>query len=298
MLKIDELCKSEIANSFYLYLADEKRLKVNSLMSYKYDLLAIEEYFCQDLKKLDDEDLKKYIKHLNNIGLSDKSRSRHVTTIKSLYKFALSRKLISKNPSQYLEHPKLGKKLPEYLSIEEVENLLDIKLVKANDYRNKAMLELLYGTGIRISELVNLKIPDIDYDTSIIRVFGKGGKERIVPIGEYAASYLREYIEIYRKTLIKEHKHAEIFIGSYGNPITRQGFFKILKSLLKEKGIQKHCSPHTLRHSFATHLIENGADLRSVQEMLGHSKITTTEIYTNLQNSVIHENYDIHHPHG
>ena len=173
--------------------------------------------------------------------------------------------------------------------------LLDIKLIKPIDYRNKAMLEVLFATGTRISELINMELNQIDYDECIIRVLGKGKKDRIIPIGNTALKYLRLYIDEYRKFILKTKNSNYVFVNKDGNKISRQGFFKILKKITKESGINKEISPHTLRHSFATYLLNNGADLRVIQELLGHENLVTTEIYSHLSNKKIEEDYQ-HHP--
>ena len=190
-----------------------------------------------------------------------------------------------------LELPKFYKKLPTVLSVEEVDSLLDIKTDTPFEFRNKTMLELLYATGLRISELCNLKINNINIDEKVLRCFGKGQKERMVPFGTNAQKYLKEYIDIYRPKLIKTYFTDNLFLNNHGKPITRQGFFKILQKIAKEKGINKNIGPHTLRHSFATHLLNNGADLKVIGEMLGHANLSTTGIYTHVNNQRLKENY-------
>ena len=191
--------------------------------------------------------------------------------------------------------PKLEKKLPVYLTVEEVDNLLDINTSTAYDLRNKAMLEVLYATGVRVSELCDLQMSNLFLDDGIIKVFGKGSKERLVPINETAIKYLREYLRFSRDSLLGTKDSEYVFISSRHTRITRQAFFKFLKKLCEEKGIKKNISPHILRHSFATHLLNNGAYLRIVQELLGHSDIQTTQIYTHLSNEKLEEEYN-HHP--
>ena len=180
------------------------------------------------------------------------------------------------------------------MSIDDVDKLLDIKLDSPFDYRNKAMLELMYGCGLRVSELINLELNDIDMTNCLIRILGKGSKEREIPIGEYSIYYLKEYLNI-RESLLKGKVCNKLFLNNHGTGMTRQGFFKNLKQLLKEKGLNTDISPHTLRHSFATHLINRGADLRSIQEMLGHSDISTTKIYTKVSDEKVIEEYNLHH---
>ncbi len=194
--------------------------------------------------------------------------------------------------------PKLNKSLPKILTEDEVLKLLDIPLSDNFSYRNKAMLELMYATGLRVSELVNLKLQDIDLNEDIVRTFGKGSKERIIPIGEYAKEYLEKYIYEHRGLMLKKNNSEYLFLNNHGNKMTRQGFFKIIKKLANEKGIKKDISPHTLRHSFASHLLKYGADLRTIQELLGHSDISTTQIYTHITNEELKKNYENFHPHG
>ena len=190
------------------------------------------------------------------------------------------------------------KKLPNTLDEEDIDKLLKIKLNDAFSYRNKAMLELMYATGLRVSELVNLKIHDIDLDMALVQTMGKGNKERIIPIGDYALYYIKEYLINYRDSMLKKEYNDYLFLNNHGKKMTRQGFFKILQKLAKENEIKKDFSPHTLRHSFATHLLNHGADLRSIQELLGHSDISTTQIYTHVSNRQLRENYDEFHPHS
>lgn len=204
--------------------------------------------------------------------------------------------IVKEDVSLFISRPKLQKKLPRALSVEEVDMLLDIPLVTPFDYRNKAMLELMYGAGLRVSETVSLTINQVDLEHGLLRIMGKGRKEREIPIGEYGIYYLKLYLE-QRHFLIKKGKQVDaLFLNNHGKQITRQGFFKILKSLLIEKGLNPDLSPHTLRHSFATHLLSRGADLRSIQEMLGHSDISTTKIYTHVSDEKVEADYKKYHP--
>lgn len=197
-----------------------------------------------------------------------------------------------------IEAPRFYKKLPNVLTIEEVDMLLDIPLNNDFDYRNKAMIEVMYATGLRVSELVGLELSNVDLDEGYVRCFGKGNKERIVPLGELALKYLDIYIKEHRDNLKKKYLCDKIFLNNHGKGITRQGFFIILKEIANKKGINKNITPHMLRHSFATHLLNNGADLRSIQVMLGHSNLSTTQVYTNVSNEVLKENYKLYHPRG
>ena len=221
--------------------------------------------------------------------------ARKLTSIKNFHSFLEKEGIVSKNVSVGIKRPKLRKTVVRSLSVSDVDKLLDITLKSPFDYRNKAMLELIYGTGLRVSELVNLTLNNIDFTNCIIRIVGKGNKERIIPLGEYSMYYLNLYMER-RNSLLKKNICDALFLNNHGKKITRQGFFKILKGLLKEKGLDPDVSPHTLRHSFATHLLNSGADLRSIQEMLGHSDISTTRIYTHVGDSKIRNDYKEYHP--
>ena len=203
-------------------------------------------------------------------------------------------KIVKENVCEYIDRPKVKKSLPKALSIEEVDNLLDIKLDSPFDYRNKAMLELMYGCGLRVSECINLELNDIDRTNCTIRICGKGNKERIIPVGEYSLKYLNAYLN-QRDLLLKNKTCNKLFLNNHGMGMTRQGYFKNLKQILLEKGLNPNISPHTLRHSFATHLLNRGADLRSIQEMLGHSDISTTRIYTKINDEKVIEEYDDFH---
>ena len=204
---------------------------------------------------------------------------------------------IKDNPCDGIKSPKLEKKLPTYLTSEEIDKLLDIRLTKPIDYRNKALLELIYATGGRISEIISLELNQIDFDECIIRVTGKGKKDRIIPVGDKAKYSLLIYLNNYRPFLVKNDTCSYVFLNKNGEKISRQGVFKILKELANKAGIKKEISPHTLRHSFATNLLNNGADLRVIQELLGHENLETTEIYSHLQNKKIEEDYS-NHPHA
>jgi len=293
---MDEFIKK--INDFENYLLLEKKYSKNTINSYKTDLEKFKEHFKdKSLKNIDNNDLKKYIQNLNKC-MTAKSVSRNISTLKSFYKFLLLEKYINKSPLTNIVMPKIKKDLPKVLTEEEVIKLLDFKLNDHYDYRNKAMIELMYSSGLRVSELINLKISDIDLELETIRIFGKGSKERIIPLGDYAITALKEYIIYYRPALLKEKNNDYLFPSSRGEAMTRQAFFKNLKKIAKEQNIKTNFSPHTLRHSFATHLLKHGADLRSIQELLGHSDISSTQIYTHITNEKLKENYKESHPHG
>ena len=280
---------------YELFLKTEKKLGDNTVESYLLDLMSFLKWFNGDVRTTTKEDILNYISFLRE-NLNEKSINRHISSLKSFYLYLLDMNYIKINPLEDISILKVKKSLPKYLSIEEVDKLLNIKLNTAFDYRNKAMLEVIYGTGLRVSELVKLEYSNIDFENSIIRVKGKGKKDRIVPLGEIASYYLKTYINDYRSKLLNKNNYDEIFLNNHGKPITRQGFNFILENIRKETGIEKELTPHTLRHSFATHLLEGGADIRSIQEMLGHENISTTNIYTTVVNKVLRENYDSYFP--
>lgn len=287
---------------FLDYLIIDKKYSINTKKAYENDLKQYQLYLFQkkinSITKVTKEDLRDYLVFLNKEGNQERSIAHKITVLRQFYKYLEIENIIKNNPTLYIEMPKLRHSLPKVLSIEEVDKLLDIPLNSAYDFRNKAMLELMYATGLRISELINLKVHDINLDMATARVHGKGNKERIVPIGDYALAALTVYVEYYRTKLLKKKYSDDLFLSSRCSAMSRQAFFKIIKALAITQNIKTDFSPHTLRHSFATHLLENGADLRSIQELLGHSDISTTQIYTHLSNQLLKDNYVEHHPHG
>lgn len=283
-------------NEYIDYLKIDRKYSNNTILSYSNDLNQWLHFLKnKDVLKTTKEEIHKFLVEEQN-NKSMRTIAHSMTVLKNFYYFLQKNKYISDNPMEYMELPKLKKTLPTVLSFQEVNLLLDIDLKTKYDYRNKAMLELLYSSGLRVSELVNLTIYDIDLDENIVRIFGKGGKERIVPIDDQATKYLNIYIKEYRPLLVKRQITNDLFLNNLGRKISRQSMFKIIEQLAIEKGIKTHFSPHTLRHSFATHLLENGADLRSIQELLGHSSISTTQIYTHVSSQLKKENYE-YHPH-
>ena len=262
-------------------------------IDFGYDCGAsrVEKIMYEDIRN-HNEDIRSF---LNSLELTPKTKAHYLSVLNSFYNYMIFNGNIKVNPCNGIKSPKLEKKLPNYLTIEEIDKLLDIKLLKPIDYRNKAMLEVLFATGTRISELINLTLNQIDFDECIIRVLGKGKKDRIIPLGNTAIEYLKLYINEYRPFILKTKNSEYVFVNKNGTKMSRQGFFKILKKLVKEAGIEKDVSPHTLRHSFATYLLNNGADLRVIQELLGHENLVTTEIYSHLSNKKIEEDYS-HHP--
>lgn len=281
------------------YVLVEQHLTINTKVSYDNELskyiIFLNENGIDSIKDISQNDIIKYLSKLKKDNLDSKSIAHSITAIRNFHKYFIKTGILNEDYSKDIDRPKVRKSLPNTLTYEEVDKLLDIELVTPFDYRNKAMLELLYGTGLRISELLSLTLNDIDTINCTVRCIGKGRKERIIPINEYVILYLEAYLNI-RYKLEKKNKYKELFLNNHGAPITRQGFFKMLKALLLEKGINTNVSPHTLRHSFATHLLENGADLRMIQEMLGHSDISTTRIYTHISNNKVKNDYQEYHP--
>ena len=291
----------DFLEEFNTYLFIDKKYSKHTIDSYIREANKYLSYFKDkkiEISNITSDNLKEYLSCLKSEKLTTRTIAHHISVIRTFYKFLLINKYIDKDISNILELPKLKKSLPSVLSLEEVDLLLDIDLINDFSCRNKAMLELIYATGLRVSELVELKLNDIDIENCILRTIGKGSKERIVPIGDYALYYLKVYVLEYRKMMMKDKNHDYIFVNNHGSKMTRQGFFKIIKNIAKEKGIKNEISPHTLRHSFATHLLDRGAELRSIQEMLGHSNIATTQIYTHVSNEHLKENYDNAHPHA
>lgn len=291
----------QIFKDFYNYLLFDKNYSLNTINSYLTDMYDLLMFIDKNSNKenilfnLSENDIRDYIKDLSKHNISERSISRKISTFKTYYKFLIITNKVKKNPMEFIIMPKQSKSLPTVLSIEEVLNLLDIPLNTPQDYRNKAMLELMYATGLRISELINLKMSNIDLELNLIKTIGKGSKERIIPVGDYATEYLKEYIYNYRSSFIKKNNSEYLFLNRSGNKMSRQMFFKIIQKLALEKNIKTKFSPHTLRHSFATHMLEYGADLRTIQELLGHSNISTTQIYTHMSTDKLRENYDNFH---
>lgn len=275
------------------YLYTEYNSSKNTINSYASDLKELANFYNnKNIAYLSKDEIQEYLRKM--IEKTSRTKAHYLTVFKLFYVYLINKGVISINPCEGIKMPKLEKKLPDYLTIEEVDNLLDIKTSTAYDKRNKAMLEVLYATGIRVSELINLTMSNLYLDDEMIKVFGKGSKERVVPINEVAIDYLNDYLSYGRSELLGIKTSEYVFISSRHTKITRQAFFKFLKKLCEEKGIRKNISPHTLRHSFATHLLNNGADLRVVQELLGHSDIATTQIYTHLTNKTLKKEYEKH----
>lgn len=275
-------------DDFIMYLKIERKLSKNTLSSYEEDLMLFNEFIKKDLLKLKQKD---FVNYLTKNNFKPTSKNRKISAFRSFYKYLEINELINENPTEKLNNLKTNKKLPKYLTEEEINKLLNFKCNTKYDYRNKAMIELMYATGMRVSELCDLKVSDVDLHNSLLRCITKGNKERIMPFGEIANIYLELYINNYRDLFLKKKKSEYLFLNNKGSKITRQGFYINLEQIKKVTGIKKDLNPHMIRHSFATHLLMHGADLRSVQELLGHEDIKTTQIYTHLSNKYLKESY-------
>lgn len=285
------------------YLKLERSLSPNSVEAYVHDITKLKQF----LELVGSEitplqvtmvELQNFIEYINELGMSAFSQARIISGLKSFYKFLLYEGELDTDPTELLEAPKLGRKLPDTLSIEEIDKILSaIDHSTPEGTRNRAMLETLYSSGLRVSELIGLKMSNVHFDVGFLRIFGKGSKERLVPIGREALKFIKIYMEEVRVHLNIKHGHENfMFLNRNGRQLSRQMVFIVIKNLVEEAGIQKTISPHTFRHSFATHLIEGGADLRAVQEMLGHESITTTEIYTHLDRDYLRQVIQEFHP--
>lgn len=287
-------------NTFILdyidYLKYERNLSPETISKYKYNLIVFEKYMLNKNINLFDVTQYDIMDFLTNYfkdkGVSSKTNS--ITSINNFYIYLVKDKRIDINPCENIDRPKMKKRLPDVLTVNEVDKLLDIPLHTKEDYRDKAILEVLYATGIRISELTNLKMQDVDFANKVVRVFGKGSKERIVPINKYALKYLGMYLDI-RGSFLKGKLTDYIFLNSKGEAISRESFGLELNKIVKKQGLNKRVTPHMLRHSFATHMLNQGADLRSIQELLGHSDISTTTIYTHVSNEKVKNDYLKYH---
>jgi integrase/recombinase XerD len=288
---------------FYAYLKLEKNASENTVRAYLDDVGKLVDYLHQTNNattpaELSTSTLVSFMAHLAEQGYEPSSQARIRSAIKTFYRFLLYDDLIEVNPSEMLEAPKQERKLPDVLSLHEIDAMIQsIDLSKTEGHRDKAIVEVLYGCGLRVSELCDLTISQLFIESGVLKVRGKGNKERWVPLGSSASNALRLYIEGDRKTKpkVKEHENV-VFLNRFGKKLSRVSVFTIIKQLVEMAGIRKHISPHSLRHAFATHMVENGADLRAVQEMLGHESITTTEIYTHLSREYLFDIVQKYHP--
>jgi integrase/recombinase XerD len=283
------------------YLIVEKGLAQNSLESYRRDLKKYLEFLGSvgvvDIKQVGKKEIGGYKVYLRSQGLASSSIARMTGTVKGFHRFLGSEGLVQEDPTFYLDFPKTENKLPQVMSMKEVDRLLNSPDISTwVGLRDKAMLEVLYATGVRVSELVSLTLNQVNLEMGYILCVGKGSKERLVPLGREAIECTRQYLERTREKLVKDPSIPYLFLTRFGSKFTRQGFWKIIKQYLHKARLNPSISPHTLRHSFATHLLERGADLRSLQVMLGHSDISTTQIYTHIAKHRLREIYDQHHP--
>ena len=294
---------SEVIENYANYLRFEKNASENTIEAYVSDLQKLQNFAEQNLASVTPitisyEHLQEFLYQVSKINYSERTQARWISSIKGFFSFLLEDELREDNPSTLLETPKLGLYLPDTLSLEEIE-----KLISATDEntdlakRNRCMIEVLYGCGLRVSELTKLQISNINFKENYLKIQGKGDKVRSVPLADYTADFIKNYINNIRSKQKINPKHSDIlFLNSRGAQISRQMVFLVIKEIVRKAGIQKNISPHTFRHSFATHLLQNGADLRFIQEMLGHSSITTTEIYTHLNTEELHETILKYHP--
>ncbi len=284
---------------FRQYLVYEKGLSPKSVEAYLHDVQLLADFLGED--KISDatfEELQKFLKHLYDSDFNARSQARIVSGMRAFYRYLIYARQREDDPTELLDAPKIGMHLPDVLTVEEIQNIMDvIDLSTPEGHRNRAMVEVMYGCGLRVSELVTLRLSNLFFDDGFIKVVGKGNKERLIPIGKTAMKMVNLYINGKRKLLkIKKGEEDYVFLNRRGAHLTREMVFMLVKKWVKAAGIDKTVSPHTFRHSFATHLIEGGADLRAVQEMLGHESITTTEIYTHLDQDYLRTNIALFHP--
>lgn len=291
----------ETLTDFFHYLKVERGLSDNTLQSYRrdlsqYSLFLKKTHHLEQWEAVNRSHILQFLYDLNDKNKSSATISRALSSIRLFHQFMVREDYTTTDASLHIDSPKKERKLPKVLSAEEVEKLLALEQDGSLGKRNRAMLEMLYATGLRVSELLSLKISDMHLTMGFVRCVGKGQKERIVPLGKMAKTAVEEYLENGRQELVKRKKNDYLFVNHHGEAMTRQGFWKVLKAIALQAGIEKEITPHTLRHSFATHLLENGADLRAVQEMLGHADISTTQIYTHVTKSRLKDIYQSYHP--
>lgn len=293
-------------DGFLNYMTVERGVSPNTLAAYRSDLTQLVEYLKENhfngngsgWEYVDEDMMSQYLLHLHALEYSDTTRARKVASSKSLFGFLLDEGIVNRDPTENISSPRIGRSLPDTLSVAEVDNLLASASQQdtPNSIRDRAMFELTYACGLRVTELVSLNLGDLELEQGSVRCLGKGGKERIIPVHASAISELRRYIREARPTFVKNASERSLFLNRRGQRLSRQGFWLILKAHAKRAGITKKITPHTLRHSFATHLLQGGAPLRHVQELLGHSSITTTQVYTHLTSEHVRTEYDKSHP--
>lgn len=288
-----------LVDEFIYYMRVERGLSPNTIQSYSNDLMRFIKFVEDKGIRLDNithEQINEYIAQIGNF-LSRKSTARNLSAIKGFFRFLVSEGFLTTNPTRLIATPKIPRRLPEILTYQEVEHLLNQPDISTpTGQRDRAMMELLYATGLRVSELVNLRMENVNLQAGYVRIMGKGSKERMVPFGDKASKAIKEYIRDGRPRLGKDTKTSYLFLNKRGKPLTRQGFWKILRAYGLKAGIKKHLTPHKLRHSFASHMLEGGADLRSVQVLLGHEDISTTQIYTHITRERLKQIHERYHP--
>ena len=291
---------NNIIDNYKTWLRLEKSLSANSIEAYLTDLdklIRFVESEGKDFATISYQDLQQFVAQLRDIGIHPRSQARIISGIKSFYRFLLLDEYITADPTELLESPKIGLKLPEVLTVNEINDILDtIDLSLPEGQRNRAMLEVLYSCGLRVSELISLRYSDVYFDEGFIRVEGKGSKQRLVPISETAIREIKNYLLDRNRMVVKKGFEVILFLSRRGTALSRIMVFHIIKQQTDMAGVHKNVSPHTFRHSFATHLLEGGANLRAIQEMLGHEKITTTEIYTHIDRQFLRKEILEHHP--
>ena len=284
---------------FKQYLMYEKGLSPKSVEAYLHDVLLLEEFLSpKQMENATFEDLQQFLKHLYKADYNARSQARIISGMRAFYRYLIYANVLETDPTELLDAPKIGMHLPDVLTVEEIQSIMDvIDLSSPEGHRNRAMAEVMYGCGLRVSELITLRLSNLFFDDGFVKVVGKGNKERLIPIGTTAMKMVNLYVNGKRKELkIKKGEEDYVFLNRRGAHLTREMVFMLVKKWVKDAGIEKTVSPHTFRHSFATHLIEGGADLRAVQEMLGHESITTTEFYTHLDQDYLRTNIALYHP--
>ncbi|HLR42122.1 MAG TPA: site-specific tyrosine recombinase XerD [Pseudogracilibacillus sp.] len=293
---------NDAVEDFFHYIRIERGLADNTIASYRRDLLHYTKFFdeekeIKDWDKVTREDIILFLAALRDHGKSTATLARMISTIRAFHQFLVREQIVTHDASLHIETPKKDRLLPTILSANEVDKLLQIRATTPLAIRNKAMLELMYATGLRVTELVSLEVTDVHLAMGFVRCIGKGSKERIIPLGDIAKEATEAYLLDARPILLKKNQNEKkLFVNHHGRSLSRQGFWKIIKSVARESGLTKEITPHMLRHSFATHLLENGADLRAVQEMLGHADISTTQIYTHITKTRLKDMYEQFHP--
>ncbi len=285
-------------DKFISYLESEKNYSNHTSISYREDLEEFYSFINKDLSKVTKDDIKKYLSLLLSKNDKNSTVSRHISTLKSFYKYLKLKKIIGVNPCASIKYPKKEKALPKFIPYNELIEILKASTNRNFAIRNNLIIELMYSTGVRVSELVNIKISDIDFNARRIRIMGKGSYERFVYFGEYTLDALNTYINSLRKEMLKEKKCDYLILNKYGGKITTRGIADIIDEIIKDASLDIKVSPHVLRHTFATHLLDNGCDLRSVQELLGHKSINSTEVYTHVTSERLKSVYFKSHPRG